>query len=455
MSTSQPGTPLSQPTPLLFALFWNGFTAVHAFFMMRAAWGSGAMFFLVPFYGIFFGAGYWMLKSRLNYLALQRRYGSPTLSDTVTTKPGDPVRLAVQFDRPWAADTRLDASLQWVVRNSKGSVMSTSAAQTIAGQVFAQAEGTCWQANAVIPAPTELSGEGAQLELHLYQPGLEKQGWRWWLQMQEPHTELRELTPEQKTQALRVMGWMSPVLLIAALALVVSALAAERLSPFRLFFAGGPLLGMYLLAQFRRKLATEPTGGRDNTPLNKGKFQRLASAYFGLMFILFFADVFLPHDLLPDHPGLRLLAFLQGNDYREPAHEAAPAVTTSTSATSPAVFAVQGGDYNTLRDLLNQGTDANTVSPLPGNRGENLLMLAARSRENSVEMIELLLSHGARLDTLDSYGKNATDWAEFFGNAAASDALCRHGLEPTALDPSSPNNEVHKRTSCAAPSTGH
>lgn len=115
----------------------------------------------------------------------------------------------------------------------------------------------------------------------------------------------------------------------------------------------------------------------------------------------------------------------------------------------PAHHAVNEGQIEILRLLLDLGLDVNAVNDWSDARGETLLMAAARSHQNSLAMIELLLARGARLEALDRYGKNATDWAEFFGNRAASDALCRRGLEPTALDPGGNNNERRKRGSCA------
>jgi hypothetical protein len=54
-----------------FALFWNGFTLVHATLMiggMYKAFGFMA-FFMLFFYALFFGAGFAILKTSLNFLA--------------------------------------------------------------------------------------------------------------------------------------------------------------------------------------------------------------------------------------------------------------------------------------------------------------------------------------------------------------------------------------------------
>ena len=51
-----------------FALFWNGFTLVHATFMIGGFWRAAGpiALFLLAFYALFFGAGFMMVKAALD-----------------------------------------------------------------------------------------------------------------------------------------------------------------------------------------------------------------------------------------------------------------------------------------------------------------------------------------------------------------------------------------------------
>lgn len=97
----------------------------------------------------------------------------------------------------------------------------------------------------------------------------------------------------------------------------------------------------------------------------------------------------------------------------------------------PAHLVIMNGHMDTVRLLLDAGLDVNTVNTGSDGRGETLLMAAARTKKNSLATIDLLLSRGARLDALDRFGKNATDWANFFGNQEAGAFLVARGLPPT------------------------
>lgn len=77
-------------------------------------------------------------------------------------------------------------------------------------------------------------------------------------------------------------------------------------------------------------------------------------------------------------------------------------------------------------------------------------MMAAEN--GNIPMMELLISMGASVSIIDKMGKNATDYAEFFRKADASDFMCKRGVEPTSIDRSARNSETSKRANCNAPS---
>ncbi len=112
--------------------------------------------------------------------------------------------------------------------------------------------------------------------------------------------------------------------------------------------------------------------------------------------------------------------------------------------------AVKKDNVELARLLLAGGANPNMA--VTARRGETPLMMAAEN--NNLEMIDLLRRMGAQLHTVDTMGKNATDYAEFFRKANASNYLCKLGLEPTALDPSPKNGETAKRSSCQQSTAG-
>lgn len=111
--------------------------------------------------------------------------------------------------------------------------------------------------------------------------------------------------------------------------------------------------------------------------------------------------------------------------------------------------AVKKDNLELARTLLTGGANPNIG--VTARRGETPLMMAAEN--GNITMMELLISMGATTDSIDLMGKNATDYAEFFHHAEASDYLCKRGLEPTALDNSPRNHEVAKRANCNTPSS--
>jgi ankyrin repeat protein len=117
---------------------------------------------------------------------------------------------------------------------------------------------------------------------------------------------------------------------------------------------------------------------------------------------------------------------------------------------NPLHHAAASGNIELARTLLAGG--ANPDAGVSARRGETPLMIAAEM--GHVPMMELLLKYGAQLNTIDKMGKNATDYAEFFRKASASDFLCSKGLQPTALDASAKNGETAKRATCQQGSVG-
>ncbi|TCV84067.1 ankyrin repeat protein [Sulfurirhabdus autotrophica] len=110
--------------------------------------------------------------------------------------------------------------------------------------------------------------------------------------------------------------------------------------------------------------------------------------------------------------------------------------------------AVKKDNLDLARTLLVGGANPNIG--VSARRGETPLMMAAEN--GSIPMMKLLILMGASIDLIDQMGKNATDYAEYFRKADASDFLCKRGLEPTSIDRSPRNNETKKRANCIAPS---
>ena len=113
--------------------------------------------------------------------------------------------------------------------------------------------------------------------------------------------------------------------------------------------------------------------------------------------------------------------------------------------------AVRKDNEPLVRELLAGGSNPNVS--VTARRGETPLMIAAENGNTAI--MEILIKMGARIDTIDKMGKNATDYAEFFRKKQASDYLCKRGLEPTSIDGSARNGETAKRASCSAPSVAN
>jgi len=80
-------------------------------------------------------------------------------------------------------------------------------------------------------------------------------------------------------------------------------------------------------------------------------------------------------------------------------------VITTNKSVTPLCQAITKGDYETVKKLVEFGTDLNDTS-----NGMTPLMFAARY--NKVEIIKLLLENGANLNTKDSRGFTALKHAE-------------------------------------------
>src|SRR4029078_10740199 len=85
-------------------------------------------------------------------------------------------------------------------------------------------------------------------------------------------------------------------------------------------------------------------------------------------------------------------------------------------------LAAVNGNAAVIGDLLKAGGDANAVLP----EGETVLMPAART--GSVESMNLLLDHGAKVDARDKwYGESALMWAAAENHGEAVNVLIAHG----------------------------
>lgn len=85
-------------------------------------------------------------------------------------------------------------------------------------------------------------------------------------------------------------------------------------------------------------------------------------------------------------------------------------------------FAVSNGHFEIVKCLLSKGASVNYLFK----DGMNLLMRVVRSFSASVEMVELLIRHGADAQTLDGNGWSVLHWAAFMGRWDLCDYLIRH-----------------------------
>lgn len=303
--TSLVASPSHSSPPLLFVIFWNAFTAVHAFFMLAGAWHSWWVLALIPFYAIFFGVGFWMAYSWWRLRGMARQFGRGTIQDLPTVMPGKLLQLQVGFDRVWRRDAALTASMRWVELDSDGDVTGTPDEHPVAGSSNPGATGTVWQGSIVVPAPPT-STRRQRLELQ-FRPASGKSvpGWSFTLPVQQAPAV--PMTREQAQQLGRVVWWIMIVLGVAGGGMLLSALTSSPLSFFRVLFSGGFLLGAYFLNGLHSFLATHGTGsnagiaaGQKLEGLGQQPFVRntvgLAKLLGPLLMLAFFLDAFLPDD---------------------------------------------------------------------------------------------------------------------------------------------------------------
>jgi TM2 domain-containing membrane protein YozV len=100
---------------------------------------------------------------------------------------------------------------------------------------------------------------------------------------------------------------------------------------------------------------------------------------------------------------------------------------------SPLYYAVQGNVMSVVRELLKRGADPNLGLRHPQESRKVMtspLMLAAHGGE--LETLQLLLDHGARLETRDGRNMSALDYARQEGHGGAVDLLSPDPEEPSA-----------------------
>lgn len=265
------GRPTRTAPPLAFVVFWNAFTAVHAFFMLRGFWGSWALVFLVPFYLLFFGVGFWMIRAWLRAQSLGQAFGTPTLQPVAAVAPGQQLRVALDFDRDWTmTDLRLEATLHWVEVLSKGGSGKVLAEAAVGGSAHAGARGTVWQGVAVVP-PRPAGAQPMRLEL-LVQPAASApgSGWRFALPLaeQQPRPgDIIEFTPELAEKADRVLGWVFLALLVLGGVLLLQGLTSGRRAFLPLLPGAALAFGAWVVSDLRSALAAAAaTGGGSATP---------------------------------------------------------------------------------------------------------------------------------------------------------------------------------------------
>lgn len=109
--------------------------------------------------------------------------------------------------------------------------------------------------------------------------------------------------------------------------------------------------------------------------------------------------------------------------------------TENSDGLTPLGYAAHYGQAEAARLLLAHGADVNAVSHskisfIPSNTS----LHAALAGERSVEVVRLLLEHGAATNILDSDGQNALHTAAFHTDQAELiELLLQHGADPSAL----------------------
>lgn len=98
---------------------------------------------------------------------------------------------------------------------------------------------------------------------------------------------------------------------------------------------------------------------------------------------------------------------------------------------TPLAFAVRNGQVGAVRLLIDAGADVNH----PGANGETPLRNAFYGEPNAVEIVQLLLAHGADPDIKDSQGKTARQISYGYGPAAIRSAIERAKPPPPFTRP--------------------
>lgn len=266
---TSPGRPTPSAPPLAFVVFWNAFTAVHAFFMLRGFWGSWAMLFLLPFYAIFFSIGLWMIRAWLRAQALGQAFGEPTLQPVGAVMPGQPLRVGLEFERDWTGEgLQLAGLLRWVEVLPKGGSGKTLATAPVGGSALPGARGTTWQGAGQVP-PRPAGAQPMRLELLVYpaagDPG---SGWCFPLRLDEQLPgagDLLELTPEQADRTDRVLGWVFLGLLVLAGGLLLDGLAGGRRAFLPMLPGAGAAFAAWIVHDLRAALAEAAAAGGGST----------------------------------------------------------------------------------------------------------------------------------------------------------------------------------------------
>lgn len=284
--------------PLLFVIFWLGFTSVHAFFMLRGFWGSAALFFLVPFYLLFFGVGIYMALAWRRGVGLKQRFGTPTLGALPPVTAGQPLQFSVDFDKAGPQDTRLEGQLRWVEVGSKGQSGRVLAEALVQGVAAPGARGTVWQGRGVVPAQPSATGR-IRLELVLQPAGSESgSAWRFELPLHDPSAAPRiEAKDIQRLEpALR---WIMIGLAAGGSWQLYGLMARDNHELFALFFPAAFFLAAWILHDLRETLlAAVGTGGAGQAEMGArlkpflARTQSRVQLLFALAVLAFFVEAF-------------------------------------------------------------------------------------------------------------------------------------------------------------------
>jgi ankyrin repeat protein len=388
-------SPISKALHGFFAIFWLAFTSFHAYFMLGGALrsgGHGVLFFLIPFYALFFGVGFWMLRSWLRWRALKRRYGNATLLQAPDLALGEQAAFHLRFDRAWPADTLaahpLSGTLTWQRYDSDGDPTGAAHSIPIAVQATPMGDHTTVRASAVKPQtlPAEaLASKHAELLLETA-PG---QGWRFVVPFapkvsafdhaQQPGATV--LNASQVAKGQRILGSIALAAMVGAVAIAVYALMASHFSFFRLAFAVPLSYAGLIMWKLRSRIAAQNQATLEaDHPAQalafKSSITRWAPLIGVVMFGAFAADIFVPR-----HVSERIASTIT--------RSAAPALGIKRPA-KPATFALPAYPFNSLMamQVTAQGT---------GTLNQNTLTL----QFDSLELTELLnqassnrLTHG-------------------------------------------------------------